>query len=66
LNGICDGFHEDYAEIFGFGEAEAQTLPQPVYAPTHYSREQLKVVERQEYDWALPADHPLTRAAAVA
>lgn len=59
LRGICDGFHADYADIFGFAEAQAQDLGRPVYDPCHYSKDQLKVVEAQEYDWALPSGHPL-------
>lgn len=54
LMGICDGFHKDYVELFGFEEAEPQILEAPVYAPMHYGCEQLKVVEEQELDWALP------------
>jgi len=54
LVGICDGFHRDYAEFFGFDEARSQRLPAAVFDPCHYSCEQLKVVEAQEYDWALP------------
>jgi hypothetical protein len=54
LVGICDGFHRDYAEFFGFDEARSQSLPQPVFDPCHYSCEQMKVVEAQEFDWALP------------
>jgi pyruvate-formate lyase-activating enzyme len=58
LRGICDGFHKDYAEIFGFGEASTQQGP-AITHPCHYAGDQLKVVEQQEYDWALPAGHPL-------
>jgi sulfatase maturation enzyme AslB (radical SAM superfamily) len=54
LLGICDGFHKDYAEIFGFSEATSIQLPEKVYDPRFYMAEQLKVVEEQEYDWALP------------
>lgn len=58
LRGICDGFHKDYAEIFGFGEASSQRGPSITH-PCHYAADQLKVVEAQEYDWALPHGHPL-------
>ena len=58
LQGICDGFHRDYAEIFGFAEATRQQGP-PVTHPCYYAQDQLKVVEEQEYDWALPKGHPL-------
>jgi hypothetical protein len=59
LRGICDGFHADYADIFGFDEAVAQHLDRPVYDPCYYAGEQVKVVEAQEFDWALPEGHPL-------
>jgi len=58
LRGICDGFHRDYAEIFGFGEATRQDGP-AVTHPCYYAQDQLKVVEEQEYEWALPKGHPL-------
>jgi pyruvate-formate lyase-activating enzyme len=58
LRGICDGFHRDYAEIFGFAEAISQPGP-AVTHPCHYAQDQLKVVEEQEYEWALPKGHPL-------
>ena len=58
LQGICDGFHKDYAEIFGFGEASIQPGV-AITHPCHYAANQLKVVEQQEYDWALPKGHPL-------
>ena len=58
LRGICDGFHRDYAEIFGFAEAVSQQGA-AVTHPCHYAQDQLKVVEEQEYDWALPEGHPL-------
>ena len=59
LRGICDGFHADYADIFGFGEAGAITLQAPTFDPCYYAADQLKVVEAQEYGWALPKGHPL-------
>jgi hypothetical protein len=63
LRGICDGFHRDYAEFFGFGEAASQHLPAAVFDPRHYSCEQMKVVEAQEFDWALPAGCDVVRGA---
>ncbi|MBN2809610.1 MAG: radical SAM protein [Deltaproteobacteria bacterium] len=56
LCGICDGFHRDYAEIFGFDEASSIKLPEKIYDPRFYMADQLKVVEEQEYSWALPID----------
>ncbi|HYD64514.1 radical SAM protein [Azospirillum sp.] len=50
---ICDGFHGDYASIFGLGEARPIVEPAPVDDPTHYIRHQEKVVEAQDLDWAL-------------
>ena len=57
LQGICDGFHKDYAEIFGFDEATRQDVGETVSDPIHYAGDQMKVVEQEEYDWALPAGH---------
>lgn len=54
LEPICDGFHKDYGEMFGTAECRSVTLPARVTDPKHYIREQRKVVEEQEYGWALP------------
>ena len=54
LIGICDGIHRDYAELFGFSEVVPTRLPEKVYDPQFYMAKQLKVVEMQEYDWAMP------------
>jgi pyruvate-formate lyase-activating enzyme len=64
LRGICDGFHADYADIFGFGEANAVTLNAPTFDPCYYAADQMKVVEAQEYEWALPKGHPLAEGQA--
>jgi len=56
---ICDGFHKDYGEMFGIQECNAVKLPSRVTDPKYYIREQRKIVEEQEYDWALPQDHQL-------
>jgi pyruvate-formate lyase-activating enzyme len=53
---ICDGFHKDYGEMFGTHECKTITLASRVTDPKHYIREQRKIVEEQEYDWALPAE----------
>jgi pyruvate-formate lyase-activating enzyme len=53
---ICDGFHKDYGEMFGTDECKTITLATRITDPKHYVREQRKIVEEQEYDWALPAD----------
>lgn len=63
LHGICDGFHRDYVEIFGFDEAKSLDLGQKVYDACFYSADQMKVVEEQEYDWALPPGHAVVDTA---
>lgn len=58
LTAICDGFHADYGALIGFAEAVPVDLGGPIYDPRHYMNDQMKVVEEQEYDWALPVlDH---------
>lgn len=54
ISPICDGFHKDYAKIFGFEEAKSIILDAKIYDPRYYLNSQLKVVEKEEYDWALP------------
>lgn len=53
---ICDGFQGDYGELFGFAEARPIKLGRRITDPKHYMVEQPKVVEVQEYDWAMPPD----------
>ncbi len=53
LKDICDGFHGDYADIFGTGEAEPVTDMPPVHDPLHFIREQEKWVEPEDESWAL-------------
>ena len=48
LQEICDGFHGDYADLFGVGEAAPVLLASPVFDPTHYIAAQLKVTEEQD------------------
>lgn len=55
ISPICDGFHKDYAKIFGFDEARPVILDSKIYDPRFYLNNQLKVVEKEEYDWALPS-----------
>ncbi|MDD3149607.1 MAG: radical SAM protein [Candidatus Gastranaerophilales bacterium] len=43
LVGICDGFHRDYAQIYGFDEARVIKSDKTVYNPRFYINEQLKV-----------------------
>lgn len=61
---ICDGFQGDYGELFGFAEARAIRIGRAVTDPKHYMAEQPKVVEVQEYDWAMPQPSEPVRAAA--
>lgn len=53
VKAICDGFHGDYAALFGLDEARPVEGPAPVTDPTHYIARQHKVVEAPDYDWAL-------------
>jgi len=55
---ICDGFQGDYGELFGFAEARPIKVGRRITDPKHYMAEQPKVVEVQEYDWALPQPAP--------
>lgn len=52
---ICDGFQGDYGELFGFAEARPIRVGRRIVDPKHYMAEQPKVVEVQEYDWAMPS-----------
>lgn len=53
VKAICDGFHGDYVSMFGIPDTKPIHEPQPVDDPTYYIRHQLKVVEKQDFDWAL-------------
>jgi pyruvate-formate lyase-activating enzyme len=50
---ICDGFHGDYAELFGTGEARPIRDIAKITDPRHFIREQQKVVEAEDFGWAL-------------
>lgn len=54
---ICDGFHGDYAEMFGTSEAEPIKVGHRIDDPTYFIRDQEKIYERQEADrpWREPA-----------
>lgn len=54
VSSICDGFQGDYGELFGFAEARPIKLGRRITDPKHYMAEQPKIVEVQEYDWAMP------------
>lgn len=51
--GICDGFHGDYAQLFGTQEATPITDIAPTNDPTFFIREQEKIVEDEDSGWAL-------------
>jgi len=53
LSPICDGFHGDYGDLFTFSEARSIKLGKQINDPKHYIQHQMKVVEEQEYYWAL-------------
>lgn len=53
LRNICDGFHKDYAELFGSDEAQPITDIPVTNDPLYYIREQEKVVEPEDTSWAL-------------
>ena len=50
---ICDGFHGDYASLFGTDEAKGIQLGKSVDNPKHFIAEQEKVVEKEDLEWAL-------------
>jgi sulfatase maturation enzyme AslB (radical SAM superfamily) len=50
---ICDGFHADYADLFGTAEARPIKLGLKLTDPLFYIREQVKIVEPEDEAWAL-------------
>ncbi len=52
VKSICDGFHGDYASLFGSEEASPIILPETINDPKYYISHQLKVVEEEDYGWA--------------
>jgi len=53
LRRICDGFHGDYAALFGTDEAKGVQLGKQVDNPKYFIGEQEKVVEKEDFEWAL-------------
>jgi len=53
LREICDGFHGDYADFFGTDEARPITDMTPTDDPLLFIREQEKIVEEEDVEWAL-------------
>ena len=45
LQGICDGFHSDYADIFGTGEANSVHCGGAVSDPKHFIVDQEKIID---------------------
>lgn len=56
LRAICDGFHGDYAEMFGTAEAQPVRLGTVIDDPTHFIRRQRKVVFPSDAAWLSPRD----------
>ncbi len=50
---ICDGFHGDYASLFGTDEARGVELGKSIDNPKHFIAAQEKVVEKEDFEWAL-------------
>lgn len=50
---ICDGFHGDYASLFGTDEARGVEVGKLVDNPKHFIAYQEKVVEKEDFEWAL-------------
>ena len=48
VKSICDGFHGDYASLFGSDEARPIHLGRRTTDPLHYIREQVKIYEPEE------------------
>lgn len=53
VKNICDGFHGDYASLFGTEEAQGVQLGKQIDNPKHFIGEQEKVVEKEDFGWAL-------------
>jgi sulfatase maturation enzyme AslB (radical SAM superfamily) len=50
---ICDGFHGDYASLFGTDEARGVQAGRQIDNPKYFIAEQEKVVEKEDFEWAL-------------
>ena len=53
LRKICDGFHGDYAALFGTDEARGVQLGTVTENPKCFIAEQEKVVDKEDFEWAL-------------
>jgi MoaA/NifB/PqqE/SkfB family radical SAM enzyme len=54
INFICDGIHSDFVREYGTSGFEPIKIGETILDPKFYLNEQMKVVEEQEYDWAIP------------
>jgi len=52
VQSICDGFHGDYAELFGAQEATPIKIGKKIDDPQYYIKEQAKIVEEEDHGWA--------------
>ncbi|HMQ09843.1 MAG TPA: radical SAM protein [Oligoflexia bacterium] len=53
VKNICDGFHGDYADLFGTEEANPIVLDHATDDPKRFISEQDKWVEQEDLSWAL-------------
>lgn len=53
VKGICDGFHGDYANLYGTDEAKPITDVPKTEDPLFFINDQDKVVEHEDKSWAL-------------
>ena len=53
IQDICDGFHGDYASIFGVEEASPLEIGYRITDPKYFISNQEKIVEWEDYEWAL-------------
>ena len=53
VKNICDGFHGDYASLYTADEAKPIKLDEKVTNPKYFIKEQDKVIEEEDYQWAL-------------
>ena len=50
---ICDGFHGDYASLYTAEEARPIKLGEKINDPKYFIKEQNKIIEEEDYGWAL-------------
>jgi pyruvate-formate lyase-activating enzyme len=63
VKAICDGFHGDYAELFGRAEARPIYVGRKVTDPLYFIKDQVKIYEPEEA--SRPFDHAPTDDAAA-